>query len=158
SGRGAAGRDRPGGRGHRRARPVRPHADPGGCDHGAAWRTLLPVALRAAREPSGGERVSSVSAAALHARAVRFSHGRVPLFEGLDLTVRPGELVSLLGRNGSGKTTLLRLLSGSLRPQSGELLLEGRPLASMPPRERARRVAVVPQDLALAFDYTVMEM
>lgn len=51
-----------------------------------------------------------------------------PVLTGLDFEVREGRALALLGRNGSGKTTLMRLLSGGLRPQKGELTVEGRPV------------------------------
>lgn len=69
-----------------------------------------------------------------------------------------GEVLGILGPNGSGKTTLLRLLSGTRRPSAGEVLLEGTPLHRLPRRAIAQRIAVVPQETQLAFDYTVMEM
>jgi iron complex transport system ATP-binding protein len=69
-----------------------------------------------------------------------------------------GEILGILGPNGSGKTTLLRLLSGTRAPTSGEVLLEGTPLDQLPRRAIAKRIAVVPQETQLAFDYTVMEM
>ena len=71
----------------------------------------------------------------------------------------PGsEVVGILGPNGSGKTTLLRLLSGSLTPTSGSITLDGRNLTTVPRRELARRIAIVPQETSLAFDYTVLEI
>ncbi|MFH9038258.1 energy-coupling factor ABC transporter ATP-binding protein [Streptomyces sp. NPDC017966] len=51
-----------------------------------------------------------------------------PVLGGLDFEVREGRALALLGRNGSGKTTLMRLLSGGLRPDDGELTVEGRPV------------------------------
>jgi iron complex transport system ATP-binding protein len=69
-----------------------------------------------------------------------------------------GAILGILGPNGSGKTTLLRLLSGTRVPTSGEVLLEGTPLRLLSRRAVARRIAVVPQETQLAFDYTVMEM
>ena len=63
----------------------------------------------------------------------------------VSLTVAPRESVALLGHNGSGKTTLLRVLSGQLAPAGGQVLLEGMAPAGLAPRERARRIAVVPQ-------------
>jgi signal transduction histidine kinase/ABC-type multidrug transport system ATPase subunit len=79
--------------------------------------------------------------------AVRF--GPVRALDGVDLSVRPGELVALAGENGAGKTTLVRCIAGDIRPTSGEIILDGRP-APRDPRAVARQgVAVVWQDLAL---------
>jgi iron complex transport system ATP-binding protein len=77
-----------------------------------------------------------------------------------DVSVRVprGALVGILGPNGSGKTTLLNLLSGALQPLAGRIELDGRPLASISRRELARRIAVVPQNTHLAFDYTALEI
>ncbi len=63
----------------------------------------------------------------------------------VSLSVAPGELVGLLGPNGSGKTTLLLVLSGVLPPRTGTVSLDGAPLHRLRPRERARRMAAVPQ-------------
>ncbi len=63
----------------------------------------------------------------------------------VDLAVAPGEFLGIIGPNGSGKTTLVRALARSLRPLAGEVLLEGRDIWSIPPREFARQVAVVSQ-------------
>jgi iron complex transport system ATP-binding protein len=67
-------------------------------------------------------------------------------------------VLGILGPNGSGKTTLLRLLSGTRAPMAGDVLLDGTPLGRLSRRAIARRIAVVPQETHLAFDYTVMEM
>ena len=77
----------------------------------------------------------------------------------LAVATRDGaEVVGLLGPNGSGKTTLLRLLSGSLKPDHGAVTFEGQDLTATPRRSLARRIAVVPQETTLAFDYTVLEV
>ena len=77
-----------------------------------------------------------------------------------DLTVRlaDGALVGILGPNGSGKTTLLRLLSGTRRPSAGQVMLDGQPLHRMSRRDVARRIAVVPQETELAFEYSAIEI
>ena len=78
--------------------------------------------------------------------------------DNVSLDVAAGEVVAILGPNGSGKTTLLRLLSGSLTPAQGRVTLNGSDLRSLPRRTIARTIAVVPQETALAFDYTVLEI
>ncbi len=81
-----------------------------------------------------------------------------PVLTGVSLDVRAGALLGVLGPNGSGKTTLLGLLAGMRRPTSGSVTLDDRPLHNYSRRELARRIAVVPQETHLAFDYSVMEM
>jgi iron complex transport system ATP-binding protein len=76
----------------------------------------------------------------------------------LDISLKTGEVLALLGPNGGGKTTLLKTLLGLLRPISGEVRLGDRPLASYPARDRARRIAYVPQSHAVTFAFTVETM
>lgn len=83
---------------------------------------------------------------------------RKPALQGVSLTIRPDAIVGILGPNGSGKTTLLRLLAGTRQPQRGTVTLDGSALARAPRSALARRVAVVPQETQLAFDYTVAEV
>ncbi|MBN2056524.1 ABC transporter ATP-binding protein [bacterium] len=75
-----------------------------------------------------------------------------------ELKVSPGEVMALVGPNGAGKTTLIQLLSGALKPASGEVRLAGRSLFDLNPKERARHVALVPQSHAAVFPYTVEEI
>lgn len=66
----------------------------------------------------------------LQARNLRFSYpGGPELYGGLDLAIAPGERVALTAPSGAGKTTLCRLLAGFLEPYSGEVLVDGQPLA-----------------------------
>ena len=80
------------------------------------------------------------------------------MLRGASLDVPAGGVVGILGPNGSGKTTLLRVLAGTLRPSSGRVTLDGADLSRLSRAMMARRMAVVPQDTHLAFDFTVLEV
>ncbi|MBI3910083.1 MAG: ABC transporter ATP-binding protein [Armatimonadetes bacterium] len=95
--------------------------------------------------------------ASLTLETVRFSYGAKPVLEGLDLHVPAGGMVALLGPNGSGKSTLLNLVTGVLRPRAGRVRIDSVDLAAIPPRVRARRIAMVPQMLSVPFAFTVRE-
>lgn len=89
---------------------------------------------------------TATAGAILAARGLAYSYpGPVRAIERVDLDVRPGELVFVIGPNGSGKSTLLRVLAGIFAPDSGTVTLESRALVELAPRERARRIALVPQ-------------
>jgi iron complex transport system ATP-binding protein len=95
----------------------------------------------------------------LRAGDVSFTYGGGgDVLAGVSLEAPAGALTGILGPNGSGKTTLLKLLAGTLRPAGGAVTLDGVPLARIGRVALARRIAVVPQELQLAFDYTVLEI
>ncbi|HEV8516670.1 MAG TPA: ABC transporter ATP-binding protein [Candidatus Limnocylindrales bacterium] len=98
----------------------------------------------------------SGSAAELRGVEVRLD-GRAVL-RGVDLAIGPGERVALVGPNGAGKTTLLRCLVGSLRPAAGGILLDEVPLDELSRESVARRIAVVPQAVALPFAMRVADV
>lgn len=89
---------------------------------------------------------------------VSFAYGHDPALSGVSLAFRCGETVALLGPNGSGKTTLLKVLLGLVRPQTGEVRLDGRRLARWAPKELAREIAYVPQVHREAFAFTVRDV
>jgi iron complex transport system ATP-binding protein len=76
----------------------------------------------------------------------------------IGITVPGGSFVGLLGPNGSGKSTILKAIYRVHRPAAGRILLDGADLLALRPREAARRIAVVAQEFALEFDFTVREM
>jgi iron complex transport system ATP-binding protein len=94
----------------------------------------------------------------LEARGLRLSYGRREVVGGVNLVVRPGEIVALLGSNGSGKSTLLRGLGRLLRPVGGVVELDGRAIASWPPDRFARRVALLAQTHESVGEMTVRDL
>lgn len=99
------------------------------------------------------------ASALLHAADLTFAYDATrPVLAGVSLEVARGAIVGILGPNGSGKTTLLGVLGGTRRPTGGTITLDGRPLAAFTRRALATRIAVVPQETHLAFEYTVLEM
>jgi len=89
---------------------------------------------------------------------VSFAYEKHLVLSDVSFDLAPGGLLGILGPNGSGKTTLLRLLGGLLRPSAGQILLDGRDLGSITKAGLAKRMAMVPQETYLAFDYSVLEV
>jgi iron complex transport system ATP-binding protein len=102
--------------------------------------------------------VSSAIEAALRCEGVSVAFAGRHVIRGVDLELRRGEVLALAGANGSGKTTLLRVVSRILRPDAGRVLLRGLPVESYSRRELARELAVVPQDVPLAFPFRADEV
>lgn len=101
----------------------------------------------------------SVTLEPLVASGVRAGYGvGAPALDGVDLTVRAGELVCVLGPNGAGKTTLLRVLAGTLAPIAGEVRLFGERIDEIDRRAVARKLAVVAQDEPPAFAWSVRDV
>jgi urea ABC transporter ATP-binding protein UrtE len=86
------------------------------------------------------------------------SYGGSLILQGVDLSVRQGEIRAIMGRNGMGKTTLLKTIMGLVTPQSGKILLEGLPIQSVPTHEiAAKGVCYVPQGREIFGEFTVFE-
>ncbi|GIW30469.1 MAG: iron ABC transporter ATP-binding protein [Meiothermus sp.] len=94
----------------------------------------------------------------LAAHNLGFSYRHRRVLEGLGLHLEPGEWLALLGPNGSGKSTLLRLLAGLLRPTTGGVYLEGRPLGGCSSWLRGQQIAFLPQNGGYPEDLTVEEV
>ncbi|HEY6053563.1 MAG TPA: ATP-binding cassette domain-containing protein, partial [Gaiellaceae bacterium] len=87
-----------------------------------------------------------MSGALLEARGLRTGYGRLPVVFDVDLEVREGEIVALLGANGAGKTTTLRALSGMLPLMAGDVCLDGTSLKGSTPDTIARSGVIhIPQ-------------
>ena len=75
----------------------------------------------------------------LELKSLSAGYGGNAVVRGIDLAVGAGEIVALVGANGAGKSTLVKTISGLVRPQAGEILLDGRPIGALSPRERVQR-------------------
>src|SRR5438105_3171333 len=86
-------------------------------------------------------------------RVYPLGHDRVNALQGINLEVRPGQLVGLMGRSGSGKTTLLNIIGGLDKPTSGRVIIKGQDLSKMSDSEltdlRRRMIGYVFQSFAL---------
>ncbi len=87
-----------------------------------------------------------------------FGYGGRFRLEDVAFELPVGEILGVVGPNGSVKTTLIRLLSKVHAPEAGDVLLGGVPLGRVSRRALARQVAVVPQELSLAFPFSVEEL
>src|SRR5437588_11710132 len=94
----------------------------------------------------------------LEVQNLSVSYGETLILRDVSLTVRPGELVCLMGRNGVGKTTLLKSIMGLLRCRAGRVLFDGRDLTRVSPDVRARAgIGYVPQGREIFPQLTVLE-
>jgi ABC-type sugar transport system ATPase subunit len=91
-------------------------------------------------------------------RGITKHFGSVQALRGVDLDVHQGEVVGLIGDNGAGKSTLVNILSGSLQPHSGTIMIDGKPVSFASSLEARRQgIETVYQDLSLAPDLSVWQ-
>lgn len=89
---------------------------------------------------------------------LRVKYGNIEALHGIRLTVKPGEIVTILGANGAGKSTTLLTISGLVKPSGGAVTLDGTPIHRLPPHEIVRRgVAHVPEGRRIFGTLTVQE-
>ncbi|MCP8951637.1 heme ABC transporter ATP-binding protein [Bacillus safensis] len=93
----------------------------------------------------------------IQVKEIRGGYGEKEVIRGINLEVKQGEFLGILGPNGSGKTTLLKMMAGILAPMSGEVRLGGHLIQSYQPKTLAQKMAVLPQKTDQAFSFTVEE-
>ena len=104
-----------------------------------------------------GEQAESKGKPLIRMRGIAKAFGAVQALRGADLSLWPGEVLGLVGDNAAGKSTLMKVLTGVHRPDGGEILFEGRPVAFHSPRDsRALGIEMIYQNLALAQNLDVV--
>lgn len=94
----------------------------------------------------------------IEAGNIKFSYDSQPVMENLSFAVDEGQMVAVIGPNGSGKTTLLKIINGTLRPDSGRMLVDGQETSRWSRKDIARKVAIVPQETSLIFPFYAEEI
>ncbi|MBO4647444.1 MAG: ABC transporter ATP-binding protein [Lentisphaeria bacterium] len=94
----------------------------------------------------------------LEVKGLRGGYGGKPVLDGVEFTVEPGTVATLLGANGCGKSTLLKMIGRILKPESGSVLLDGKAVGQYDTAELARKMAILPQLHQAPGDLTVEEL
>lgn len=89
---------------------------------------------------------------------LQFGYEQNLILKGVNFSLQEAKLTVILGPNGSGKTTLVKLMSKMMAPDAGHIYLNLSDLSKMPQKELSRSMAVVPQNTAVEFDFTVREI
>jgi ribose transport system ATP-binding protein len=98
----------------------------------------------------GSQGEAQPPATALSARGLRKQYGGIHALEGVDVTIGTAEVHALLGENGAGKSTLVKIVAGVVRPDAGEIRVDGKELSlGSPAASRGAGIAVVYQELSL---------
>jgi ABC transporter fused permease/ATP-binding protein len=115
---------------------------------GAAERVFELMDRQPAIPTSGGERPSSTEGR-VHLQEVGFTYPArpdVPVLQGIELKIEPGEVVAIVGPSGAGKSTIASLLGRLYDPQSGRILLDGKDLKTLDPEWLRQQIGVVAQE------------
>lgn len=94
----------------------------------------------------------------LTATGLSAGYGEDEILHGLDLAVPPGKITVIVGANACGKSTLLRAMSRLLSPRKGQVLLDGKSIHRMPPRDLARTLGLLPQSPIAPEGITVADL
>lgn len=108
--------------------------------------------------PAAPEARTSRATPILELVDVHASYGPAEVLQGIDIEVRPGEVIALLGANAAGKSTAIKTIMGRLRPSSGEIRFAGRRIDGRPTNEIVRMgIGIVPEGRRVFYELTVLE-
>ena len=99
-----------------------------------------------------------MSDAAMKIEALSAGYGAGCVLDGLDLEIERGSITAIVGANACGKSTLLRAMSRLLTPEAGQVLLDGRAIHAMPPRQLAQKLGLLPQSPIAPEGITVLDL
>ena len=94
----------------------------------------------------------------IDARNISFSYAAKPVMADVSFTIDEAQIVAVIGPNGSGKTTLLKIINGTLFPDAGQMLIDGKETGRWQRKEIAQKVAIVPQETAMIFPFYAEEI
>jgi len=94
----------------------------------------------------------------ISARNIKFSYEAKPVMEDVSFNIDEAQIVALIGPNGSGKTTLLKIINGTLFPDAGQMLIDGKETGRWLRKEIAQKVAIVPQETSVIFPFYAEEI
>ncbi|MHC1721031.1 MAG: ABC transporter ATP-binding protein [Clostridiaceae bacterium] len=85
-------------------------------------------------------------------------YGNKTILDGIDISVNEGEFVGIIGPNGSGKSTLIKAMTDLIDIKGGKIIIKGRDSRTLSKRERAKLIAVVPQEFSVDFEFSVFDI
>jgi len=94
----------------------------------------------------------------ISAENINFSYASKPVMEKISFAIDEAQIVAFIGPNGSGKTTLLKIINGTLFPDAGQMLIDGKNTSRWSRKDIAQKVAIVPQETAVIFPFFAEEI
>jgi iron complex transport system ATP-binding protein len=94
----------------------------------------------------------------ISAENINFSYAVKPVMERVSFAIDEAQIVAFIGPNGSGKTTLLKIINGTLFPDAGQMLIDGKETSRWSRKDIAQKVAIVPQETAVVFPFYAEEI
>lgn len=94
----------------------------------------------------------------IEVKNLKFGYREALVLKGLSFNIKKGEFVSIIGPNGSGKSTLLKTLNNLYKPNSGDILIEGKNVEDYRKKDLAKIVGFVPQDTTIDYEFTVEDI